>query len=98
LPESIAHKSDNMLEVSILMFAILAMLLNLYSFIILGRVLLSWFPDVDRSNPIVQFLHDTTEPVLQPVRQAMPQMGGFDFSPIVVLIGISVLSRIMLSI
>jgi YggT family protein len=74
------------------------MLLNLYSLILIGRVLISWFPDVDRSNPIVQFLHDTTEPVLQPVRQALPQMGGFDLSPLVVLIAISVLTRVMVAI
>lgn len=77
---------------------ILAMLLQLYSFIILARVLLSWFPNVDESNPIVQFLYDVTEPVLKPVRDVLPQTSGIDFSPLVVLIAISVLTRVMFAI
>ena len=78
--------------------AILAMLLQIYSFIILARVLLSWFPNVDESNPIVQFLYDVTEPVLKPVRDVLPQTSGIDFSPLVVLIAISVLTRLMFAI
>ncbi len=78
--------------------AILAMLLQIYSFIILARVLLSWFPNVDESNPIVQFLYTATEPVLRPVRDVLPQTSGIDFSPLVVLIAISVLTRVMFAI
>jgi YggT family protein len=76
----------------------LAMLLQIYSFIILARVLISWFPNVDESNSIVQFLYDVTEPVLRPVRDVLPQTSGIDFSPLVVLIAISVLTRVMFAI
>lgn len=71
-------------------------ILQIYSFILLGRVLLSWFPNVDRSNPIVKFLHQATEPVLQPVREALPPMSGMDFSPLVVFLGIMVLQRMLI--
>jgi YggT family protein len=66
-----------------------------YSLIIIARAILSWFPNLDYSNPIVRFLHQITEPVLRPIRQAMPAMGGMDLSPLVVIIGIQVLLRVL---
>jgi YggT family protein len=66
------------------MFAVIGMLLSIYQLILLGRVLLSWFPNVDRSNPIVQFLYAATEPVLAPIRQMMPPGTMIDFSPLIV--------------
>jgi len=72
--------------------------LNFYNFILLARVLLSWF-NLDTSNPtiqgIVRFIHDVTEPVLQPVRQALPAMGGLDLSPLVVFFGIQILAQLI---
>lgn len=72
-------------------------LLQIYNFLILARVILSYFPDVDYSNPIVRFLHDVTEPVLKPVReflrQQFPQTGPVDFSPIAVFVMIIVLTQ-----
>ncbi len=75
---------------------IIVWLLQLYQFILLGRVLLSWLPNVDYSNPIVRFLYQATEPVLAPIRQALPPMGGMDLSPLAVFFGISILMRLML--
>lgn len=69
--------------------------LNIYQLILLARVLITWFPDIDRGNPIVRFLFDVTEPVLRPVREMLPQTGGIDFSPLIVFLGISVLMQIL---
>ena len=74
---------------------LLAQLLQVYQLVLLARVLLSWFPDIDRSNAIVQFLFDVTEPVLEPVRRRLPRGSTIDFSPLVVFFGISVLSMII---
>ena len=74
---------------------LLSTLLQLYSFILVGRVLLSWFPNADPRNPFVRFLYEATEPVLQPIRQALPRTSGIDFSPLVVLVGIQVLSYLL---
>lgn len=70
-------------------------LLQIYQLILLGRVLLSWIPNVDYSNPIVRFLYETTEPVLAPIRNALPPMGGIDLSPLVVFFGITILTRLL---
>ncbi|MFW5692435.1 MAG: YggT family protein [Chloroflexota bacterium] len=73
----------------------LIIFLQLYSFVLLARVLISWFPNIDPYNPLVRLLYDVTEPVLQPVRELLrrqfPEMGMIDFSPIVVFMGIFVL-------
>ncbi len=49
---------------------------------ILGRVLVSWVsPRYD--NPISQFLYDTTEPILRPIRSLLPRTGMLDLSPFI---------------
>ena len=75
---------------------ILVTALQLYSFILLARILLSWFPNVDRSNQIVQMLYQITEPVLEPVRRAIPPFGMMDLSPLIVFVALHLL-RIALS-
>ena len=70
---------------------------SLFELLILARILISWFP-IDPYNPIVQFLHQATEPILAPVRRRLPQMGMFDLSPLVVLIGAVLLQRILVGI
>lgn len=77
------------------MFSILITILQIYSFILLARVIMTWIPNLDLNNPIVQFLLQVTEPVLKPIRQALPQSGGMDFSPIIVFLIINVLSRVL---
>lgn len=65
--------------------------LTLYELLLLARVLLTWFPNIDRSNPLVQLLFDVTEPVLRPIRELLPQGMMFDFSPLIVFLIINVL-------
>lgn len=77
---------------------ILANLINLYVLVIFARILLSWFP-ISRGGAmesIYNAIYAVTEPVLGPVRRALPPMGGFDFSPIVVVIGLQLLSSAIL--
>ncbi len=60
--------------------------LTIMYWLILIRALISWV-NPDPYNAIVQFLHRTTEPILQPVRRMLPPM-GIDISPIIVFIAI----------
>jgi YggT family protein len=76
-------------------FMILFWALQLFNLVLLARVLLSWFPDIDRSHPIIQFLYDITEPVLRPVRELLPQTGMIDLSPLVVFLVIQVVLRLL---
>ena len=72
---------------------ILDIALWFYFWILIGRVVVSWDP----GNPIVRFLYAATEPVLERVRARLPiaAAGGFDFSPIVVLLAIIFLQRFL---
>jgi YggT family protein len=78
--------------------SLLINLIFVYEIVLIARILMSWVP-LDRSNPtidsIARFLYDITEPVLAPVRNALPAMGGFDFSPILVFIGLQVVSSLV---
>jgi YggT family protein len=70
-------------------------ILVIFQFILLARVLLSYFPNFDRSNPIVRLIYDITEPVLRPIRNALPQTGMMDFSPLIVFLVITLLMRFL---
>jgi len=74
---------------------IISLLLQLFELALLARIILSWFPNVDRSNPIIQFLFDVTEPVLKPIRDMLPPGGMFDFSPLIVFLIIQVLTTVL---
>jgi YggT family protein len=75
---------------------ILVVLLSVFELLLLARVLLSWFPNVDRSNPIIQLLYDITEPVLRPIRELLPQTGMIDFSPLILFLVIQVMMRLLI--
>lgn len=62
--------------------------------VILGRVLMSWV-DPTFSKPLSQFLFSLTEPFLAPIRNVLPRAGMFDFSPLVLLIGLGLLMRLV---
>ncbi|NDJ59768.1 MAG: YggT family protein [Chloroflexi bacterium] len=70
--------------------------LVIFQFILLARVLMSWFPNIDHNNQIVRLIYDITEPVLRPIRNALPQTGmAIDFSPLIVFLIISVLTQFL---
>jgi len=61
------------------------MLLQVYIFIIVARAVISWVGP-DPYNPIVRFLYNATDPVLQRIRRVLPlQFSGIDLSPLVLL-------------
>lgn len=62
-------------------------LLTVYIWMIIARAVVSWV-SADPHNPIVRFLIQVTEPLLSRIRRVLPVMGGFDLSPIVLLLAI----------
>ncbi len=67
-------------------------LVHLYQLVIIARAISSFFPITSASPfaPIVQALYKVTEPVFQPIRRVLPPLGGFDLTPLVVLIGLNI--------
>ncbi len=73
---------------------LLRTLIDLYIWIVIIRVLLSWF-DVDQRNQIVRFLIDATEPVLSKIRSVVPDLGGLDLSPLVLILILSLVRNML---
>jgi YggT family protein len=66
---------------------------SLYIIILVARAVISWV-NPDPYNPIVRFLHRATDPVLYRIQRIVPlQFGGMDFSPLVLLLALSVAQR-----
>ena len=83
--------------------AIVCLALQLYVYVLFARVVFSWFPVSPGSalEGVYDFLRMVTEPVLGPLRRALPPLRlggmGLDLSPLVALIGIQILHGIICS-
>ena len=85
-----------MQNVTIAIAQVLHYLLYMYWWIVVIAVLLTWV-NPDPYNPIVRFLRSATEPVFYQIRRRLPfvVIGGFDLSPIVVLLLVQVIDIVV---
>ena len=77
--------------------------LQLYIYVLIASAILSWliaFGVVNMSNQFVaglaQLLYAITEPVLRPIRNLLPNLGGIDISPVVVILIIIFIQSVIL--
>lgn len=76
---------------------VLDIVLIAFMWIVIARALLSWV-NPDPFNPIVRFIHNVTEPILSPIRRRIPvNIGGIDFSPILIFMAIIFLRTFLVS-
>jgi len=75
-------------------------IIDIYIWILIASAVLSWliaFNVVNTRNPIVnnigEFLYRVTEPALRPIRNLMPNLGGIDVSPVILIIGLLFLKQ-----
>ena len=61
------------------------------------RVVISWVAPTSH-HPLIKFVYRFTEPILGPIRNLLPAMGGIDFSPVLVLIAIQLVERLLIRI
>ena len=66
---------------------LLNFVLSAYIWIIIAKAVISWV-NADPYNPVVRFLHQVTDPLLNRIRRFLPVMGGFDLSPMVLIFAI----------
>jgi YggT family protein len=71
----------------------ISLLLTLYVYILVAAAVMSWLVAFNVVNPrnqfvamVGEFLYRITEPVLRPIRNLLPNLGGIDISPLVVII------------
>lgn len=82
---------------------IVIIVLDLYVWLLIASAILSWlvaFNVVNTRNQFVsgvaEFLYRITEPVLRPIWNVMPNLGGLDISPIIVILIIMFIERVIM--
>ncbi len=75
------------------LFLVIDLALQLYIWLLIASAILSWlvaFNVVNVRNPFVNtvgnFLYRITEPALRPIRNVMPDLGGIDISPVILIL------------
>ena len=75
---------------------VLAQTLTIYSVLLLIRVLLSWFPNLDwGGNPILNGISSITDPYLNLFRGLIPPLGGIDLSAFVAFIALNLVQSLL---
>lgn len=74
----------------------LATFVQIYLILLLIRVLLSWFPNVNWYDPPFSVLSQLTDPYLNLFRSLIPPLGGIDFSPIIAFFVLQIGSQFLL--
>ena len=78
---------------------LLSMAITIYTYLILGSVIISWV-GADPNNPIVRFLRQVTEPLFYRVRKILPAFffkSGLDFTPMIVLVALLLLDNVVVT-
>ncbi|MCB1829606.1 MAG: YggT family protein [Chromatiaceae bacterium] len=71
------------------------LVINVFLFAILIQVILSWV-NPGAYNPALGLIHSLTEPVLRPARRMIPPISGLDLSPMLVMVGLTLLKMLLL--
>ncbi|HLM41083.1 MAG TPA: YggT family protein [Microvirga sp.] len=76
--------------------------LQLYTYLIIASAILSWlvaFNVVNTRNDVVRsiwnFLDAVTEPALRPIRRILPNLGGIDISPVILILLIIFIQKLI---
>ncbi len=85
------------------LLAFIAMVVTLYIWVIIISAILSWliaFDVVNRRNRAVYMIADSfhrlTEPALRPIRKRIPDLGGLDISPVILILGLIFLRDVVI--
>jgi len=78
----------------LLFFNFLQILTYVLSFLLIARVLVSWLAPTGGGG-IVAFIYQVTEPILAPIRRLIPPTSGIDWSPLVALLLLGIVTRLL---
>ena len=81
---------------------LISTLIWLYIYVLIAAAVLSWLLAFNVVNPrnqfvamVGDFLYRVTEPALRPIRSIMPDLGGIDISPVILILGLAFLERLL---
>ncbi|MBN9673446.1 YggT family protein [Roseibium aggregatum] len=85
------------------LFNVILLALELYTYVIIASAIFSWlyaFNIVNSNNQVInsigRVLYNLTEPALRPIRRFMPDLGGVDISPVILLLLIIFVRQIII--
>jgi YggT family protein len=94
-----AERASPMIE----LLAFISYLLTLYIYVLIAAAVMSWLIAFNVVNPhnqivgvIAEFLYRITEPVLRPIRNILPNLGGIDISPVIVILIIVFIQSVLI--
>lgn len=71
--------------------------LEVLKWLIIIRAVMSWFVSSTTNNLFVEVVRGVTEPILRPIANIIPDMGGVDVSPVVAFLAIVFLQQLVLN-
>lgn len=81
----------------------IAMIVRLYMWVIIIGAIMSWliaFNVINRHNQVVYMIADSlqriTEPALRPIRRVLPDLGGLDISPVILILGLIFINQVVI--
>ena len=77
------------------LIGVLAQTLSIYTLVLLVRVLLTWFPNLDWGNPVLSTVSAVTDPYLNVFRGLIPPLGGLDLSAIVAFLALQLIQTLL---
>ncbi|MCB0077260.1 MAG: YggT family protein [Anaerolineales bacterium] len=79
---------------------IVGLIFTIINWLVRARILMSWLPmlgvRLDPYNPIVRFLIDSTDWLLEPFRRIIPPVANMDFSPIVAILVLNLVQNMVM--
>jgi YggT family protein len=90
-----ANASPYLMGLVVLAFAeLLNQLINIFFYAVLALAVLSWISPLAH-GPLVEILVRLSEPLIKPIRGILPTISGFDFSPLILIIGLKLLTILL---
>jgi YggT family protein len=83
------------MNILVFLLQVLAQTLSIYLLVLLARVLLSWFPNLDWSNPVLSSVSAITDPYLNAFRGIIPPLGGLDLSALLAFIALQLAQSLL---
>ncbi|MFZ0407976.1 MAG: YggT family protein [Cyanobium sp.] len=83
------------MTVLIFLLQVLAQTVSIYLLVLLVRVLLSWFPNLDWSNPLLAGVSAITDPYLNAFRGLIPPLGGIDLSALLAFLALQLAQSLL---
>ncbi|WP_216903214.1 YggT family protein [Synechococcus sp. CCY 9618] len=83
------------MNILVFLLQVIAQTLSIYLLVLLARVLLSWFPNLDWSNPVLSSVSAITDPYLNAFRGIIPPLGGLDLSALLAFIALQLAQSLL---